>query len=80
MRERIAGLSKSPNAGQVLDALFMAPVIRTPNFIKLTGLKPQTAHRIIALLKEEKILSSLVKPSGRTPEILAFEALFTLIR
>ena len=80
MRGRIAGLTKSPKASQVLDALFMTPIIRTSNFIKLTGLKPQTAHRIIALLKEEKILSSIVKPSGRTPEVLVFDDLFELIR
>ena len=80
MRGRIAGLTKSPKASQVLDALFMTPIIRTSNFIKLTGLKPQTAHRIIALLKEEKILSSILKPSGRTPEVLVFDDLFELIR
>ncbi len=80
MRERIAGLTKSPNASQVLDALFMAPIMRTSNFIKLTGLRRQTAHRIIALLKEERILSSIVKPSGRTPEVLVFDDLFALIR
>lgn len=43
------------------------------NLQKLTGLKSQTAHRIIALLKEEKILSTIVKPSGRTPEVLVFD-------
>jgi len=80
MREKIAELTKSPNAIQVLDALFMTPVIRTSNFIKLTGLKPQTAHRIIALLKKEKILSTIVKPSGRTPEVLVFDELFKLVR
>ncbi|MBE3142540.1 MAG: Fic family protein [Planctomycetes bacterium] len=80
MRGRISELTKSPKASQVLDALFITPVIRTPNFIELTGLKPSTAHRIIALLKEKKILSSLVQPSGRTPEVLVFDDLFKLIR
>jgi Fic family protein len=80
MREKIAKLTKSPKASLVLDALFITPVIRTSSFIKLTGLKPQTAHRIIALLKQEKILSSIVKSSGRTPEVLVFDDLFELIR
>jgi Fic family protein len=80
MREKIAKLTKSPNAIQILDALFMTPVIRTSNFIMLTGLKPQTAHRILALLKDEKILSTITKPSGRTPEVLVFDDLFELIR
>jgi hypothetical protein len=64
----------------ITDALFITPVIRAPNFIELTGLKPSTAHRIIALLKEEKILSSIVQPSGRTSEVLVFDDLFKLIR
>ncbi len=80
MRERMADLTKSPKAYQVLDALFANPIIRTSNFIELTGLKPPTAHRIIALLKREKILSTIVSPSGRTPEVLRFDDLFELIR
>jgi Fic family protein len=80
MRERISELTKSPKASQVLDALFITPVIRTPDFIDLTGLKLSTAHRIIALLKAEKILSPIGKPSGRTSEVLVFDDLFNLIR
>jgi len=80
MRGRITELTKSSNASQVLDALFMTPIMQTSSFIKLTGLKPQTAHRMLALLKKEKILSSIVKPSGRTPEVLVFDDLFKLIR
>jgi Fic family protein len=80
MRGRITELTKSPKAGQVLDGLFMTPIIQTTSFIKNTGLKPQTAHRIISLLKEERILSTIVKPMGRTPEVLVFDDLFDLIR
>jgi Fe2+ or Zn2+ uptake regulation protein len=47
---------------------------------RIAGLKHQTAYRIIALLKEEKILSTIVKASGRTPEVLVFDDLFELIR
>jgi Fic family protein len=80
MRSRIAGLTKSPHAMKVLDTLFMTPVIQTSNFIKLSGLESPTAHRIIARLKREKILTTIVKPSGRTPEVLVFDDLFELIR
>jgi Fic family protein len=80
MRGRIAEITKSPKAPQILDVLFRTPVFRTPSFIELSGLKPSTAHRIIALLKKEKLLSPIVQPSGRTSEVLVFDDLFQLIR
>jgi Fic family protein len=80
MREKIIRLTKSPNAGKVLDTLFITPILQTPNFIKLSGLESKTAHRIIAKLKSDKILTTMVKPSGRTPEVLVFDDLFELVR
>jgi len=79
-RSRISAITKSPKANQVLDALFMTPIIRSSDFGRLAGLQPPTAHRIIALLKEEKILSTVARPAGRTPEVLMFDALFELVR
>lgn len=80
MRDRISRLTKSPHANKVLDALFIAPIMQTSNFIKLTGVPSQTAHRILALLKKEKILATIIGASGRTPEVLVFNKLFKLIR
>lgn len=80
MREKIAHLAKSPNILKVLDTLFISPILQTPSFIKLSGLERATGQRIIAKLKSEKILTTIVKPSGRTPEVLVFKDLFNLIR
>jgi len=80
MRSRIADLSKSPHAMKVLDALFMTPVMRPPDFIRLSGLEPKSAHRIIAKLKNEKILTTIQKHAGRSPEVLVFDDLFKLVR
>lgn len=79
-RDRISRLTKSPHANKVLDALFVAPIMHTTNFIKLTGVPSQTAHRILTLLKKEKILETIVEPSGRTPEVLVFKELYKLIK
>jgi Fic family protein len=80
MRNQIVELTKSPYAMKVMDALFTAPVMKTADFIKSSGLEPQSAHRMISKLKREKILHTIQKHSGRTSEILAFERLYQIIR
>lgn len=80
MRNRIVNLTKSPHAMKVLDSIFTTPIMRTSDFIKSSGLEPNSAHRIISRLKSEKILVTIQKHSGRTAEILVFEQLYQIIR
>ncbi len=79
MKETISNSTNSPNGIKVLDALFQSPIFRSTDFRKRTGLNHQTAYRLITILKDEKILSTIQEPSGRNPEILVFERLFGLI-
>jgi len=80
VRNRITDLTKSPYAIKVLDTLFIAPIFKTPDFIVLSGLEANSVHRMIAKLKKEKMLTTIQKPSGRSPEVLVFNDLFDLIR
>ncbi len=80
MRDRIVDLTKSPYALKMLDSLFSAPIMKTADFIKFAGLEPKSAHRIISKLKDEKILVTVQKHSGRTSEILAFDKLYQIVR
>jgi Fic family protein len=80
MRSKIVELTKSPHAMDVLDALFISPIMKPPTFIKISGLESKSAHRIIAKLKSEKVLMTIQKHSGRSPEVLVFNELFKLIR
>ena len=80
MRARITDLTKSPHAMKILDTLFVAPIFRTPAFIRISGLESNTAYRLIAKLKSEKILTTIQKQSGRSSEILVFDELFDLVR
>lgn len=80
MRDRIVDLTKSPYALKVLDSLFTAPIMKTADFIKFSGLEPKSAHRIISKLKDEKVLVTIQKHSGRTSEILVFDHLYQIIR
>jgi len=80
MRDRIVELTKSPQAMKVLDSLFMTPIMKPSDFIKLSGLEPKGAHRIISKLKSEKILKTIKKHAGRSSEVLVFNELYKLIR
>lgn len=80
MQDRIVELTKSPQAMKVLNSLFLTPIMKPSEFIKLSGLEPKSAHRIISKLKNEKILKTIQKHSGRSSEVLVFDALYKLIR
>jgi len=80
MRTKIIDLTKSPYAMQVLDMIFITPILRPPDFIRHSGLEPKSVRRIIAKLKKENILTSIVKPAGSKAEVLVFDALFEIVR
>ncbi len=79
MKGIVSSVSNSPYGIKVLDTLFKMPVFKSTDFGEVSGLNPQTTHRILTRFKEEKILVTLRKPSGRSPEILRFERLYRLI-
>ncbi len=80
MQDRIVELTKSPQAMKVLNSLFITPIMKPSEFIKLSGLEPKSAHRIISKLKSEKILKTIQKHSGGSSEVLVFDELYKLIR
>jgi Fic family protein len=79
MKELVATVTNSPYGIKVLDTLFSMPIFRRTDFGKMAELNPQTTHRIITRFKQEGILITIRKPSGRSPEILLFELLYDLI-
>jgi Fic family protein len=79
MKDRVTAISNSPFGIKILDSLFSLPVLRTSDFMQISGLNHQTTFRTIARLKQEGILVTIQKPSGRLPEVLRFEKLFDLI-
>ncbi len=79
MKDRVATISNSPFGIRILDALFSLPIFRTSDFIKVSKLNHQTAFRTITRLKQEGILSTIQKPSGRSPEVLRFDKLYLLL-
>jgi len=80
MKERITSISNSPYVIKVLDSLFSMPIFRSSDFVQISNLNIQTAHRIVTRLKKEGILTTLKKPTGRSPEVFLFEKLYFLLQ
>lgn len=80
LRNKIVEITKSPQAMKVLDSLFMTPIMKPSDFVRFSGLEPKSAYRIISKLKDEKILKTIQRHSGRSSEVLVFDKLNKLIR
>lgn len=79
MKLRITAISNSPHVIQILDTMFVNPIIDSTSFIRQSGLNNQTGRRILNKLKDEKILSTLQPSAGSRPEILVFKDLMDIL-
>ena len=75
MKDEINKATRSQYALQTLDALFAAPFLTAPDFMKRTGLARRTAFRILDDLQKSRILIVKEEGAGRRPAILEFERL-----
>jgi Fic family protein len=75
MKDEINRVTRSQYALQTLDALFAAPFLTAPDFIKRTGLARRTAFRILNDLQSSSILTVKEKGAGRRPDVLEFKRL-----
>jgi Fic family protein len=75
MKQRIAELTRSQYAIQVLDALFDRPIFQSTDFIERSHIPKESAAPILRKLREAEILQSLREGSGRRPAVLAFREL-----
>jgi Fic family protein len=80
MREKMVRITKSPYSIKILDALFTMPILRPFDLSKISGLETKSVRRIIAKLKDEKVLRTIQEHAGRTPEVLVFNDLYQIIR
>ncbi len=79
MKTRVANVTNSSHALQILDNIFTSPIIESSSLIKQSGLNQQTGRRIINRLKEERILETLQPAAGSRPEILEFKELLAIL-
>ena len=75
MKQRVADLTRSQYAIQVLDALFDRPIFQSSDFIQRSHIPKESAAPILRRLREAEILHPIREASGRRPAILVFRDL-----
>ncbi|MBN2064749.1 MAG: Fic family protein [Sedimentisphaerales bacterium] len=61
-----------------LDWIFEHPIFNNKDFIKSSGIPEPTARRIINLLKNNNIISVIMKPAGRRSAVYVFSELLNI--
>lgn len=75
MQHDVAKLTRSKHAPSAVDALFSRPIFSNATFAEDTGIPRQTAHRIIALLRERGIIDAIDGDRARHPAIFVLSKL-----
>ncbi len=74
----IVDLTHSHHAIRALDWCFKRPVFQSSDFVAGAGIPPQTAKRILKLVREHGMLTVVREPSGRRAGIFAFPELLNV--
>lgn len=80
MKDKIRELTASQWTINALDTIFKKPIFRNSSFSKDSGIPPQTARRITALLSDRQILTTLESGAGQRSTLYAFEPLLEIVR
>lgn len=75
MKVRVADLTHSQHSIRALDFIFQFPTFTGPSFEQRSGIPIPTARRILRLLRDERIVTTVREPSGRSPGIFSFRDL-----
>jgi len=78
IKTRVADLTRSQHAIRAVDFLFQSPIFSAPAFINHAGIPRPTAARILTVLREAAILTTLQEGRGRRPGIYAFRELLNV--
>lgn len=79
MKEKIAQITRSQFAIQVLDCLFDLPIFRSSVFEQKSRIPKPSAHRILSQLKDAKIISLLEEAKGRKAAVFVFDRLLDIV-
>jgi len=61
-----------------LDWIFERPVFKSSDFVEVAGIPAPTARRILAIFRENGIVTTLEEASGRRSAVYAFSALLNI--
>ena len=77
-KSEIADLTRSQYAIHTLDFIFTRPIFNATHFTGMDTIPTPTAKRILSILRENNILTTLRESRGRKPAIYAFSELMNI--
>ena len=78
MKGRTIDLTRSQYAIYALDWIFERPIFRSADFVSRAAVPAPTARRILGVLREAGVLTTLLEARGRRSAVLAFPALLAI--
>ena len=78
MKGRTIALTRSQYAIYALDWIFERPIFRAADFVSQAAVPTPTARRILSVLREAGILTTLLEARGRRSAVLAFPQLLDI--
>ncbi len=77
-KKLIAGLTRSQYSIYALDFIFSRPIFKSSDFTGLNEVPTPTAKRILAVLRDHNILTTISEPRGRRSAVFAFRKLINI--
>src|SRR5712691_4358159 len=78
MKPKIDEVNRSQYSIHALDCIFERPIFKSSDFVAHVRIPDPTAKRILAVLRDEGILKTLVEGRGRRSAVFAFRALLNI--
>jgi len=80
MKEEVEQKLRSQYSIRTLDTIFENPIFNTTMFMKKSGIPRASAARILNILEKSKIVSILIKGSGKRSSLMAFEKVLNIVK
>ena len=77
-KQQIVDLTHSQYAIHALDFIFSRPVFTSTDFLSVNEVPKPTAKRILALLRDSGIVTTVREPRGSRPAVYAFTELINI--
>ncbi|TWT40945.1 Adenosine monophosphate-protein transferase SoFic [Phycisphaerae bacterium RAS1] len=74
----LAQTTGSRHAVRAIDWFFNRPIFKTSDFVDSADVPKRTAHRILTIAREKRLLRTLRAASGRRPAVLCFSELMNI--
>ena len=78
MKRRVSAATRSQYAIHALDWIFGRPIFKSSDFVASAGIPDPSAKRILAVLRDEGVLTVMQQGRGRRATVLAFPALLNI--